>query len=590
MFTKLVTAAALALLFLSFLPAQQRTIDDFFREFTEDLVRLDPSRARMSRYFTGEEQDRLERQLTPLTKGWRRDRINRARQGLAELRKFDRPRMTEIQRVSAEVMEWQLENMIRGEQYSDYTFPLNQLQGANVFLVSVLAIAHPVLTERDAENYVAALGQVGMRMDEAVAEARRIREKGMIPPRFILQATIKQMQSFIDQAPPQNPFVSALVQKMAAIKSIPETKQAELRSSAEKIVTTQVYPAWEKGIELLQSQNAKATDAAGLWHLKGGGKAYANFLRNSTTTNLTPDQIHEIGLKRVSEIEKQMDALLRRIGRTEGSVKDRIEKLQEGLRYPNPTSEESRELIMRDIETIMRDAEKRAVSMFDKTPRAPVIAQPTAHYQEANDAARYASPASDGSRPGIFIYPRRPEKMTKFGLRTTVYHETVPGHHFQLALQAENKELPRFRQLLFSTQAFAEGWGLYAERLAAESGWYGEDTEGLLGQLDMELFRARRLVVDTGIHAKHWTRQQAIDYGIEASEVERYVVNPGQACSYMIGELKILELRDKAQKALGEKFSIRQFHNLLLDTGAVPLEILERQVDAYIQKTKKPSE
>jgi uncharacterized protein (DUF885 family) len=178
--------------------------------------------------------------------------------------------------------------------------------------------------------------------------------------------------------------------------------------------------------------------------------------------------------------------------------------------------------------------------------------------------------------------------MTRFGLRTTVYHEAVPGHHFQIALQVENRDLPRFRQIgaLGGISALGEGWGLYAERLAAESGWYEGDTEGLLGELYWELYRARRLVVDTGLHTKHWTRQQAIDYGIDPSEVERYVVNPGQACSYMIGELKILELRDKAKKDLGEKFSFQEFHNTVLGTGTVPLEILERQVNAYIRAAR----
>jgi uncharacterized protein (DUF885 family) len=178
--------------------------------------------------------------------------------------------------------------------------------------------------------------------------------------------------------------------------------------------------------------------------------------------------------------------------------------------------------------------------------------------------------------------------MTKFGLRTLVYHETVPGHHFQLALELENTSLPRFRQIraFGGIAAFSEGWGLYAEKLAAESGWYDGDLEGYLGQLDGELFRARRLVVDTGLHVKGWTRQQAIDYGIEASEVERYVVNPGQACAYMIGQLKLLELRDKARAALGGGFSPMAFHDVVLGTGTVPLSLLERQVDGYIQRAR----
>jgi uncharacterized protein (DUF885 family) len=174
--------------------------------------------------------------------------------------------------------------------------------------------------------------------------------------------------------------------------------------------------------------------------------------------------------------------------------------------------------------------------------------------------------------------------MTRFGLRSIVYHETVPGHHFQIALQVENKELPRFRQIgaFGGISALVEGWGLYAERLAAESGWYGDDIEGRLGQLYYELFRARRLVVDTGIHAMKWTRQHGIDYGIETSEVERYTVFPGQACSYMLGELKIVDLRERARKAMGDRFSLREFHNVVLRTGTVPLGVLEQQVNGWI--------
>ena len=261
-------------------------------------------------------------------------------------------------------------------------------------------------------------------------------------------------------------------------------------------------------------------------------------------------------------------------------------QLKKDLGYP--LTEDGRTQIMADVERIMRDAEKRAETQFDRRPKAPVVARPFQRFQEANAAANYSAPARDGSRPGIFQIPLRPERMTKFALRSLVYHETVPGHHFQIALELENSELPRFRQLraFGPISAFNEGWGLYAERLAAESGWYDGDPEGLLGQLDSALFRARRLVVDTGLHAKRWTRQQAIDYGIEASEVERYVVFPGQACSYMLGQLKIIELREKARAALGPRFSIREFHNVVLGTGTVPIELLERQIDAYIQRAR----
>lgn len=560
------------------------SIDDFLRDFTADWIRHDPNQATSARYFSGDEQDRLERQLTPQTLAWKRDRIQRARQGLAELRKFNRASLTETQRISADLMEWQLNELIREEPFFDYAFPLEQMNGVNVRLVETLTVRHPLLTERDAENYVAALGEVRAQMEDAIAEAHRLETKNVIPPKFILQATVKQMQGFADPAPSQNPFVTVFDGKMAAIQSLPEAKRGELRAAAEKVVGDDIYPAWKKAIALLETQSAKATDDAGLWRLKGGAGAYIYFLHRYTTTSLTAAEIHEVGLKHVEQIESRMDVLLRRLGRTAGSVKDRVEKLKLDLQYPNPTSEESRAQIMRDIDGILADAQKRAALLFDVRPKSPIVAQAFPRFREANAAANYNSPAADGSRPGTFQYPRRIDKMTKFGLRSTVYHETVPGHHFQIALQVENKDLPRFRQIsaFGGISALSEGWGLYAERLAAESGWYGDDVEGLLGQLDSELFRARRLVVDTGLHAMKWTRQQGIDYGIEASEVERYTVNPGQACSYMIGELKIIELREKAKKALGDKFSLREYHNAVLRTGTVPLDLLERQVDAYI--------
>ena len=570
------------------LEAQQpaaHSIADFFREFTDDWVRHDPDLATSARYFSGAEQDRLERQVTPRTLEWRRDRIRRARQGLAELRRFDRARLTDSQRLAADVMDWQLDMRGREEPFLDYTFPLEQMNGANVGLVEALTVRHPLATERDAENYVAALGQVGTRMDESTAEARRLEARTFVPPRFILAATIQQMQAFADVAPAQNPFVTAFADRIAAVESLPAAKREQLRREAEKIVVSQIYPSWARALAVLRAQAGRATDDAGLWRLPGGPDAYSYFLGYFTTTKLTPDEIHGIGLEQVKRIEAEMDRLFRQIGRTDGSVKDRIKKLSVDLQYPNPRSDESRAQIMRDIDGIIRDAERRAALLFDKRPMSAVVARPFPTFREANAAANYNAPAPDGSRPGTFQYPRRIENMTKFGLRSTVYHETVPGHHFHIALQVENKELERFLQLrtFGGISAITEGWALYAERLTAESGWYGDDVEGLLGQLDAELFRARRLVVDTGLHSKKWMRQQSIDYGIEASEVERYVVYPGQACSYMMGQLKIIELREKAKQALGDRFSLRNYHNVVLTTGVVPLDILASTVDRYIK-------
>src|SRR5262245_16801291 len=582
-----IVATALCAACTALLPAQQRSILDFFSNFTAEWMRSNPDQATGARYFTGEEQRRLERQLTPVSKAFQLSRIALARKGLSELAAFDRSRLSEADKVSAELMQWQLDRVVEGEPYLDYFFPFEQFQGTNINLVTVLTSAHPLVVEADANNYVARLGLVATRMNEAIAEAERIGATGKIPPRFILQRTIAQMRQFSGTPAAENPYITVLKSKMDAMKGMTPARRDSLAGEAEKIVTAEIYPAWRKAIALLESLVPRANDDAGLWRFDKGAEAYAYNLHRYTTTTMSADEIHQIGLQQVARLEKEMDGILRRLGRTEGTVNARIAQLKKDQAYP--LTEAGRTQIMAEVETILRDSEKRSAPLFDLKPKAPVIAEPFPRFQEANAAANYTAPSPDGSRPGVFRIPLRPERMTKFGLRTLVYHETVPGHHFQVALDRENEALPLFRRLraFGGIPALSEGWGLYAERFAAESGWYEGDPEGLLGQLDAALFRARRLVVDTGIHAKHWTRQQAIDYGIEASQVERYVVYPGQACSYMIGELKLVELREKTRKALDSRFSEKDFHTSVLRAGTLPLEILERQIDDYIQRTLK---
>lgn len=564
--------------------ASRSTVDTFFARFTDEWVRADPDLATSSRYFTGEEQAQLEQQLTPRSRAYTLERIKRAKRGLADLAKFDRNKMNDSQRVSAELMQWQLEQVATSEAFLDYDFPLEQFNGANVGLVETFTLRHPLVKPADASNYVTRMKLIGPRMDEAVTEAKQLVTKKRIPPRFILESTLKSMRGFSDVAPAQNPLVTAFAQRIQTIEGLSSAQRSDLQAQATRIVTDQVYPSWHRAIALLESLLPKATDDAGLWRFEGGDQAYAYALGRFTTTKLTAEEIHQIGLQQVARIEGEMDAIFRKLGRTEGTVAARSAKLREDLAYPDPTSESSRAAIMRDIDGLIADALKRSPTLFDLQPKSTVVAQPFPRFREASAAANYNRAPLDGSRSAIFQMPLRPQRMTKFGLRTLVYHETVPGHHFQIAIEQENADLPKFRQarVLGGISALSEGWALYAEKLVAENGWYDGDPEGLLGMLDAQLFRARRLVVDTGLHAKKWTRQQAIDYGLEASEIERYVVNPGQACSYMIGQLQILELRDRARAALGDKFLPQQFHNVVLRTGSVPLELLGREVDRYV--------
>jgi uncharacterized protein (DUF885 family) len=581
---RLAVFPALAALALAAPLAQQRSIDDFFTEFSAAWVRTNPNTAVATRWFGGDEQAHLERQLTPLTRVWQEARYRLAERGLRELRTFDRSRMNEQQRTAAELLDWILDATLQGEPFDQYVFPLEQMQGANVTLPNALTVVHPLRTVADGQNYVARLGQVAARMDEAVAESRRQAADGVLPPGFILRATIAQMRQFVTPPPEGNPFVTALLDRLQGVSAIPPDRRRMLAAEAARIVESQVYPAWHRAIAALEEQATVATEHAGLWRLPRGAAAYAYFLRRYTTTDLTADQIHEIGLREVARLEREMDVLLRKIGRSDGTIVERVAQLRRDLRYP--AGEASRTTIMADVERMMRDAERRAAEQFALRPRAAVTAQPYPRFREANAAASYSAPPLDGSRSGVFQIPLRPERMTTFALRSLVHHETVPGHHFQIAIDLEDEAQPRWRRvrLFGGIPASTEGWALYAERIAVEAGWYEGDVEGLIGALDSELFRARRLVVDTGLHAKRWTREQAIAYGIEASEVERYVVYPGQATSYMVGQLRLLELRDKARAALGDRFSIRDFHTAVLRAGVLPLHMLERQVDAYITR------
>jgi len=316
--------------------------------------------------------------------------------------------------------------------------------------------------------------------------------------------------------------------------------------------------------------------------LPHGAQSYAVMLRANTTTDMTPEAVHALGLREVQRIESEMDGLLRELGYVNGSVRERYEALEASVQpaaTPDP-----RPAMIAEHARILRDAEQRAQSLFDLRPKAPVQVLREPAFTEKSAAAHYVAPAPDGSLPGTVRVPLPGPPYEILEMRTLTYHEGVPGHHFQVALQQELPELPPFRRkrAFGILSAFAEGWALYAEHLVAEQGWYQDDPKGHLGQLSAELFRARRLVVDTGLHAQHWTRQQAIDYGIRPAEVERYVVMPGQACAYKIGELEILAQRAKAEKALGERFSLRQFHDWVLRKGGVPLAVLGQAIDADI--------
>lgn len=583
---------AFSLLVLAFAPVRAATatgdFDQFVETFAADWMRANPASATASQYFDGDEQDTLDRQLTAadIDAAARQLRVERAQAGLARLKTFAPAALTPSQRVSHAVLTWRLQDALQVNEFTDHRFVFEQFNGLQVGLINFLSQSHPIRHARDVENYVVRLSQVARLIDDGIAEAKARADRGIIPPKFILKSTIDGLDRFLAPEPGENVLVASLMERAAGVTTLTTDARSAAVATATNLVREEIRPAFERIRRLLAAQMETATDDAGLWRLPRGGAAYAAALRTNTTTDLTPEQVHELGRQEVARIENKMDGLLRQLGYTEGTVLARYQKLDADAQPP--AEPDPRPAMIARFDEILRDAEKRAASVFDLRPKAPVVVKREPLFTEKSAAAHYSFPAPDGTRPGVFWVPLPGPVFRMLYMRTLTYHEGVPGHHFQVALQQELPEIPRFRQRrVFGLEsAFAEGWGLYAEQLAVELGWYEGDLRGQLGQLDGELFRARRLVVDTGLHAMKWTRQQAIDYGIAASEVERYVVMPGQACSYKIGQLKLLEVRAKAQRALGAKFSLKEFHNVVLRTGAVPLEILETVIDAWIASEK----
>ena len=548
-------------------------------------MHANPAMATIAQYFKGEEQAAVDRELPRIDQPWRLQQQAQNRRFLAELKHVDRTQLTPEQRTSAAIIGWALAQDVDAVAFIDDDFPFQQMSGLQVRIPTFMTQQQPLRNADDVQNYLARLGKIGAQIDQGIVLAKTAQAHGVLMPRFIADKVLAQFDQFLAPAPDHNLLVTTFADRMGKIEALTPEQRETARAQAEKTVAESVIPAYRRALALLQSQLPKMTNDAGVWRLPHGAKVYASALKRMTTTDYTPQQIHAIGLREVARIESQMDGLLRQLGYAEGSVKDRYAKMDADRQ---PKGDDPRAELLARYTAILRDAEQRAKLMFNVTPAAPVEVRREPPLTEQTAAAHYTIPAPDGSRPGIFWAPLYGPSYEIGEMRTLVYHEAVPGHHFQLALQQESKTLPRYRRSLVFTNssAYIEGWALYAEQLAVENHWYDGDAVGQLGQLNAALFRARRLVVDTGLHAMKWTRQQAIDYGIAAQEVDRYVVWPGQACSYMLGRLKIEALRDKARQALGDKFDIRRFHDVVLQTGDVPLMVLESVVDAWIASQK----
>jgi uncharacterized protein (DUF885 family) len=571
--------------------------DPWAEAFAQDWVRLDPLNSTSTQYLPAAEQSALDRKLiaqeaehsTPYSPAIRAEREALARRGLEQLKRWSPSELTPTQRTSAEFLGWTLRDTLETSRVGGTPYVFDQFYGMQVTLVTTFNELHPLRNARDVDNYLARLSVASATLDEGIAEARRRADRGMIPPRFIIDSAVAAMDRFTAFVPADNLLITEFTTRLKDVPGLAAADQAKAVVAATKIVAEQILPAYARVKALLLEQRQVASDDAGLSARPGGTELYAALLASETTTTMTPEQVHRLGLREVARIESEMDKELVALGYKTGSLRERVAKLQADTQPP--AQPDPRPAMMQETLRIVRDAELRAQPLFPVRPKAPIEVKRVTAFTEATTAAHYTPPAPDGSRPGVYWVPLPGPEYDLLDFRTTAYHEAVPGHHFQIALQQELPDLPRFRQrgVFNSPTAFVEGWALYAERIADESGWYQGDPRGRLGYLASMLFRARRLVVDTGLHTMKWTRQQAIDYGFTATEIERYCVLPGQACAYMIGQLKIVELREHARAALGEKFSLPAYHTLLLKTGPVPLDVLATVVDEWISAEKSPT-
>lgn len=514
----------------------------------------------------------------------RRDRrLAVARAGLAGLAEWPDARLEPAQRISAAMLRWQLERVVEAAEYEDHQnlSLFEQRRGLHVALVESLTERSAWRRPEDVARYLARLEHLGPRLEEGLRLAQGAAGRGFVPPRFILERVRTQLEMFTGQPAEGNPLVATLEARIHTVEGMPPEAREEARARARRHVQDSILPAYRTVLGWVVETLPRAGEAAGWDRLPRGGAAYAAALRGYTSTELDAEAIHALGLREVARLEAQADALLRRLGAPDGPFLERLARSMQGAPV---IADDPRAAVIARYTELIRDAERRSALLFNRRPRAPVEVRRVPPLTERVASAYYSTPAPDGSRPGIFWVPLPGEaQFLGARMRSLAYHEAVPGHHFQLAIQQEERDLPRFRarRTFGGISAHSEGWGLYAERLAVEQGWYEGDPAGELGAIASELFRARRLVVDTGLHARGWTRERAIAYGISAAEVERYIVMPGQACSYMIGLLRILEIRERARQALGAVFALPEFHDVILTTGTVPLSVLERVVDDW---------
>jgi uncharacterized protein (DUF885 family) len=527
-------------------------------------------------------------QLTDVSDAYQLETYQLFQDQLDTLHTYDRSELTADQQLSYDLFEWYLDDLLRGEAFRFHDYPVNQSLGVQNILIEFMTYRHPLHNLEDAQDYISRLEGFTEKFDQLIEWLRIQEDQRITPPRFVIERVLRQVDWYRSQDAEDFTLYTEFVAKLSDRSDISSEQMSELSLEAAQAIEGSVLPAYDKLHAYFESLLESADNDDGFWKHPDGDSAYAYWLRHHTTLDLTADEIHELGVQEVARIQAEMEDLFTELGITGDNLAMKMNQVTfYGGSMPLRTKDD-RQAVLDEYQALIDHAEQNLSDLFDLRPRVDVVVEPV--YAPNAPGAYYVSPSLDGSRPGMFYVNMTGVNVARYGMPTLAYHEAIPGHHFQIAIQQELTGIPTFRTGINYT-SFAEGWALYAEHLAWEVGFYEDDPYGNLGRLQSELFRAARLVVDTGIHSKGWSREEAIDYMVDnvgysrtemTREVERYIVWPGQATAYKIGMIKILELRERAAQALGDDFDIKEFHNLILGSGAMPLEILEQVIDDYI--------
>lgn len=576
--------------------AEGKKMNDLFNAFVQEYLDRAPELATGVGFDVGprahQRSELADRSLATQAKFKAADH-----EDIRKLHAIRRAVLSPADKVSYDVVDYVFSATVKAEDSFDYAggnlqgpYVVSQLTGAYQGTPDFLESQHPVKTKADAEAYLSRLSAFARVMDQDIEQVRHDVGLGVTPPDFVLDKTLTQMQALRAPGPDKSNLVQSLVTRAKAANI-----DGDWEARAAKIYTGEVQPALDRQISMAKDLRAKAVHDAGVWRLPKGEEYYAQSLAQATTTTMSPKEVHELGLERVKALSAEIDVAMKKAGYTQGTVGERFRAMYADPKFHYPNTDEGKEKLLADLNAKVETITKKLPGYFGALPKAPLQIKRVPKATEAGAPGGYYNGAAlDGSRPGMYyINLRDTAEVPSWTLPTLTYHEGIPGHHLQISL-AQEAPLPIIRRVI-GFNAYQEGWALYAEQLADEMGMYADDPLGRIGMLHDAMFRGVRLVVDSGMHAFRWSRERAVKYYVdnlgdqEASaitEIERYCVWPGQACSYMVGKLTWLRLRAKAKAELGSKFDIRQFHDAALLNGAMPLKVLETVIDQYIAKTK----